>query len=255
MKAVERFSDRVENYIKYRPSYPQEILAFLKKEIGLSPSSVIADIGSGTGISSEMFLKNGNTVYAVEPNKQMREAGERLLNHYPNFHSINATAESTTLRDAGIDIIVAGQAFHWFDTVKAKIEFKRILQKNGWVVLLWNERKTDTSPFLHAYEELLHTFGTDYKEVNHVNIYGAIDRFFKKSEYKLRTFPNIQIFDYEGLKGRLLSSSYTPSSNHPEYFPMLEMLQKIFDAHHLDNTVIFEYTTKVYYGQLSPIKL
>ena len=151
MKVTERFSNRVENYVKYRPNYPKKIISFLEKEIGLSSSSIIADIGSGTGISSEMFLKNGNIVYGVEPNKEMREAAERLLAEHPNFKSINGTAEDTTLAANSIDILSAGQAFHWFDVIKTEIEFKRILKNGGWVVLVWNERETNSSLFLKAY--------------------------------------------------------------------------------------------------------
>jgi SAM-dependent methyltransferase len=250
MKVTERFSDRVENYVKYRPHYPKEIIPFLEKEIGLLQSSIIADIGSGTGISSEMFLKNGNTVYGIEPNKEMRKAGERLLAVYPKFQSISATAEETTLANNSIDIITAGQAFHWFDVSKTEIEFKRIIKKDGWVILIWNERETNASPFLKAYEEFLNTFGTDYKEVNHVNVYGSIEKLFETSGYKLQTFPNNQIFDYRALEGRLLSSSYTPSPDDSKYLPMLAELQTIFDKYQKNNSVIFEYTTKVFYGQI-----
>ena len=251
MKVTERFSDRVENYVKYRPHYPKEIIPFLEKKIGLTTSSVIADIGSGTGISAEMFLQNGNTVYCIEPNKEMREAGEKLLNGHSRFHSIAGTAEETTLPDKSIDVIIAGQAFHWFDVDKAKFEFKRILRSAGWVVLIWNERATNTSQFLHAYEDFLNTFGTDYKQVNHVNVYGSIDHLFGQNGVHIHTFPNQQNFDYDGLKGRLLSSSYTPSPEDPAFLPMLEELQKLFDKYQQNNSVIFEYTTKVFYGQIN----
>ena len=250
MKVTERFSDRVENYVKYRPHYPKEIIPFLEKKIGLTPTSIIADIGSGTGFSSEMFLKNGNTIYGIEPNKEMREAGERLLAAHPKFQSISATAEETTLANNSIDILTAGQAFHWFDAAKAEIEFKRILKRDGWVVLIWNERETNASPFLTAYEDLLNTFGTDYKVVNHVNIYEAVDRLYKEKSYELQAFPYDQTFDYQGLEGRLLSSSYTPSMNDSKYLPMLTELKKIFDKYQRDNSVVFEYTTKIFYGQL-----
>jgi ubiquinone/menaquinone biosynthesis C-methylase UbiE len=165
-----RFSDRVDNYIKYRPGYPAEIIDYLKTQNILKADSIIADIGSGTGISTEMFLKNSNTVHGVEPNKEMREAAERLLIGYKNFSSINGTAEETTLPIESIDIITAGQAFHWFDIPKAKNEFKRILKHGGFVVLIWNEKQLDSSPFMNAYEEMLLEFGTDYSEVKHENI-------------------------------------------------------------------------------------
>jgi ubiquinone/menaquinone biosynthesis C-methylase UbiE len=142
-----RFSDRVENYIKYRPHYPPEVIDYLQSQNVLADSSVIADIGSGTGISTEMFLNNGNTVYGVEPNKEMREAAERLLKDYKNFVSVNGTAEETTLKNKSIDIVTAGQAFHWFDIPKSKAEFKRILKDTGYVVLMWNNKQL-SSPLL-----------------------------------------------------------------------------------------------------------
>jgi len=250
MKPTERFSDRVENYVKYRPHYPPEIIPFLKKEIGLMPSSIIADIGSGTGISSELLLRNGNTVYGIEPNKEMREAGEELLRDYPKFHSITGTAENTTLPDAGIDLIVAGQAFHWFDVAKARIEFKRILKPGGWVVLIWNERLLDTTPFLISYEHLLHSFGTDYAEVQHKNVKGDIGTLFTEKGYRLEHFPNSQSCDFGGLQGRLLSSSYIPTPDSPKYRPMIEDLQKIFDENEKEGEVEILYMTEVYYGQI-----
>ncbi|MEP7234344.1 MAG: class I SAM-dependent methyltransferase [Ignavibacteriota bacterium] len=250
MKVTERFSNRVENYVKYRPNYPPEIISFLQNEIGLLPSSIIADIGSGTGISTELFLRNGNTVYGIEPNPEMRKAGEELLSEYPAFHSIDATAEATTLADASIDFLTASQAFHWFDVQRSKIEFARILKKSGWVVLIWNERILDSTDFLIAYEKLLHSFGTDYAEVQHKNVKGNIATLFQKRSYGLRKFPNNQSFDFEGLKGRLLSSSYTPAPDSPNYQPMLEELRRIFEEYQCEGNVNILYNTEVFFGQI-----
>jgi ubiquinone/menaquinone biosynthesis C-methylase UbiE len=129
--STKRFSNRVENYVKYRPHYPQEIINFLSEEIGLNSEKTIADIGSGTGISAELFLENGNKVYGIEPNKEMREAAEIYLEKYKYFISVNGTAEDTLLENDSMDIVLAGQAFHWFDVEKAKKEFKRILKGRG----------------------------------------------------------------------------------------------------------------------------
>ncbi|MFI5263773.1 MAG: class I SAM-dependent methyltransferase [Candidatus Kapaibacterium sp.] len=250
MKVTERFSNRVENYVKFRPHYPSEIIPFLSEEIGLSPSSVIADIGSGTGISARMFLKNGNTVYGIEPNKEMREAGETFLKEYPKFHSIDGTAEATTLKDASIDCIIAGQAFHWFDVAKATVEFKRILKPGGWVVLIWNERILDATPFLISYENLLHSFGTDYAAVQHTNVKGNISSLFKDKGYTVKIFPNSQSCDLEALQGRLLSSSYIPTADSPKYRPMLEELREMFDRYQVDGRIDILYNTEVFFGQL-----
>lgn len=250
-----RFSTRVENYVKYRPGYPQGVIELLRDECGLNSSSVIADIGSGTGILSEMFLKNGLKVYGVEPNREMREAGERLLGAYSNFKSIEGTAEATTLEAGSVDFITAGQAFHWFDRERARREFLRILRAGGWTAFLWNERRTDTTPFLVDYERMLIRYGTDYEAVNHTNIDAqVIASFFAPGDFRLKIFDTRQVFDFESLKGRLLSSSYTPEEGHPDYNPMLKELERIFQAHEAGGEVAFEYDTKIYYGRLEPLR-
>ena len=199
-----------------------------------------------------MFLKNGNRVFGVEPNREMREAGERLLQQYPNFTSVDGTAEATTLPERSVDFVTAGQAFHWFNREQARKEFARILKPRGWVVLIWNERLTDTSPFLRAYEELLQKYGTDYAAVDHRNVdSGAIGKLFAPQPFTLRKFENRQIFDFEGTKGRLLSSSYAPEPGHPNYQPMINMLRAIFDQYHSDGNVTFDYVTQMYFGRLA----
>ncbi len=244
----ERFSDRVENYIRYRPRYPWEIIPLLERETGLSPHAAIADIGSGTGISSEMFLQAGYQVTGVEPNRPMREAAERLLAGYPAFRSVDGSAQATTLADDSIDLVVAAQAFHWFDTPETRTEFDRILKPGGHVALIWNERKTDATPFLREYENLLLHFGTDYAEIRHENIGPAsLARFFPGG-YSVHSFPNYQKFDFDSLKGRLLSSSYTPAAGHPAHEPMLAELRHIHELHQTGGEVVIEYDTKIYLG-------
>ena len=246
-----RFSSRVENYVKYRPGYPPEVVALLAAECGLTKASVVADIGSGPGNLSELFLRHGCRVYGVEPNREMREAGERLLAAEANFRSVGGSAEATTLPDACADFVVAGQAFHWFEPEAARREFARILQPGGWVVIVWNDRRTGGSAFLEAYERLLQTRGTDYKEVSHKYADENVLRpFFGARGMRQKVFANEQRFDFEGLRGRLLSSSYTPEPGHPNHLPMLEELAALFDAHSTDGRVVFEYETKVYYGQM-----
>lgn len=245
----QRFSDRVENYVRYRPSYPQEIIAMLQREIGLNSTSIIADIGSGTGISVELFLRTGCTVHAVEPNREMREAAERLLAHHPKFHSINGSAHATTLTDHSVDLIVAAQAFHWFNTPATRTEFSRILKPNGRIVLIWNERKLDATPFLSAYEQLLLTFATDYTKIRHENTDAdELGRFFI-GPYVTHTFANEQHFDFAGLKGRLLSSSYAPAEGQSHHDEMIAELRHIFDANQVSGQVAFEYDTRVHVGR------
>ena len=246
-----RFSSRVENYIKFRPHYPQAVISTLREECQLTSAALIADIGAGTGLLTELFLKNGNQALAVEPNPEMRVAGERIRRSHPDLLSVAGRAEATTLADNSVDFIVAGQAFHWFDRQKAHREFLRILKPNGWVMLIWNEREIHTTPFMTAYEQLLQRYATDYVQMNHKQIdQAALSGFYGNPGFKTKTFSNRQDFDYAGLQGRLLSSSYAPESEHPDYEPMLAELAKIFGAHAVNGRVGFEYTTMMYYGQL-----
>jgi len=247
-----RFSNRATYYAQYRPRYPEAILAFMENELGLSEASVVADIGSGTGILTELFLKHGNPVYSVEPNREMRKAAEGLLSPYPSFRSIDGTAEATTLSAASVDFVTAAQAFHWFDPVKTHGEFLRILKLHGWVLLIWNTRKNSPG-FMEAYERLVsvyanraHSRRTAKDKVGDQ----ALASFF--GEYKVKTFSNSQVLDFEGLAGRLLSSSYLPLPGETRYNSMMDALRKLFDSYQEDRIVRLEYETETYYGQLNP---
>lgn len=252
MKATERFSDRVENYVKYRPGYPAEVIDRLREAGVLTADAVIADVGSGTGISSWLYLENGFEVFSVEPNAEMRKAAEEYLSAYKRFHSVNGTAEATTLADHSVDMILAGQAFHWFDVEKAKAEFKRILKPGGNVVLVWNDRRPDSTDFLRAYEDLLKMFGTDYAKVNHRNIDEKVfDAFWGEGKWNSFSVDNFQDFTFEGLKGRLFSSSYVPAEDHPDSPFMVSVLKKIFARYQENGLVRFEYDTRVFYGELT----
>jgi len=247
---TQRFSSRVDNYVRYRPGYPAEVLALLEEQCGLTPEAVVADIASGTGLWTRLLLENGNPVFGVEPNQDMRNAGEEFLRAYPQFTSVAGAAEATTLPDRSVDIVTAAQAAHWFDRPRARREFVRILKPGGWTVLLWNERLTDSTPFLRAYEQVLLDFGTDYKQVRHERTTAEIRDFFAPSTYQEALFKYRQEFDYEGLEGRLLSSSYTPQPGHAKYAPMLQALHRIFDQHQHNRQVHFDYNTRMFFGVL-----
>ena len=249
--STRRFSSRVENYVRYRPGYPPQIVELLRRECALTVDAVVADIGSGTGIFSELLLESGNAVYGIEPNPEMRAAGERLLAGYPRFTSVDGTAEATTLPDASVGFVTAAQAFHWFDLARTRTEFARILRPDGWVVLIWNDRHVDSTAFLRDYEALLQTFATDYAEVRHKELdLARVREFVGTDAVKQTILPNQQTFDRDGLLGRLLSSSYAPEAGHPSHAPMCARLEEIFRRHQTNGTVTVEYDTQVYCAQL-----
>jgi SAM-dependent methyltransferase len=248
-----RFANRVADYLRYRPRYPAGVLDLMQMQCLLTPAQAVADIGSGTGFLAELFLKNGNAVFGVEPNREMREAGEEYLAAYPRFTSIDGSAEATTLGDASVSFVTAGQAFHWFELTSTRREFTRILRPHGWVAVVWNDRSTAESGFAHAYEDLLQRFGTDYSRVK--DSYPQIEdirAFFDHDKFLTRELPNFQIFDREGLRGRLRSSSYAPSEGHPNFASMIDELDKLFDTHQQGQQVRMEFSTWIYLGQFNP---
>lgn len=263
LRPTERFSERVENYVRYRPGYPRAVIELMRGEMGFREDSAVADVGSGTGILTRSLLAlEGAMVYAVEPNREMREAAEALLRGEPNFRSVGGTAEATTLADASVDFVTAGQAFHWFDHRRAREEFRRILRPGGHVVLVWNERRLDSSPFLRDYERVLREFGKDYEATAGRYVREgsegerALAEFFG-GEYRAARFDNFQSLGFEGLKGRVLSASYAPLPGEPRHEEMMRELLRVFRAHARPATderetgdrVTLEYDTNVYYGR------
>jgi SAM-dependent methyltransferase len=246
--SIERFSNRVENYVKYRPDYPREIIGLIKRECGLSPSTAVADVGCGTGISTRMFLENGNRVYGVEPNSAMRAAAIKYLSGFPQFVPVDGTAEATTLPQGAVDMVVAAQAFHWFAPQKTREEFLRILRPGGHIVLIWNERSVDADAFHRGYEALLVKYASDYGNVRHDNITRfELDSFFPKG-YKEAVFENSQEFDFDGLKGRMLSASYMPSEDDERFGDVTSELRILFANHAETGRIKVSYSTKVYFS-------
>ena len=247
-----RFSNRVNDYVRYRPSYPAAVIECLSREFGLKPTHRIADIGSGTGIFTELLLKNGNTVHAVEPNREMRRAAQAALATFPGFVSVSGSAEANTLPDASVDWITAAQAFHWFDVEKARREAQRILRPPGYAALIWNNRREDATPFLREYEAFLHEHAIDYAKVKHQNAEadGRIPQFFGTRSFDVRSFDNAQVCDLDGLKGRTTSASYMPAEDHPRFPAMIYALEALFARHASGGTVFLEYYTKLYVGRM-----
>lgn len=246
-----RFSNRVENYAKYRPGYPDKAIDYLQKECHLTPASVVADIGSGTGIFTKLLLDRGYTVYGVEPNEAMRKEAEKQLKHQPGFHSVNGTAEATNLPDRSADLIVCAQAFHWFNNHETKTEFKRILAPHGHAALIWNNRCIDADDFAIAYEILLKQQTNDYERVNHQNLTETdFINFYHDGKYKLVKFSNFQVFNLEQLTGRAFSSSYVPIQDTEEGKAFSLLLKALFDQYQTNGTVMFRYDTEIYLGRV-----
>jgi SAM-dependent methyltransferase len=245
-----RFSDRVADYVRARPRYPRELIPLLQNRTGLTPAWVVADIGSGTGISAEPFLDFGNIVYGVEPNAEMRAAGERVLAGHATFHSVAGSAEDTTLAAHSIDLITAGQAFHWFDRAGARAEFERILKPSGWIVVFWNRRDVASSPFAREYEALLLRYGTDYQQVRHDNLGDDDIAGFLGPDFQRAALPNSQVLDLEGLRARLLSSSYTPGAGDLRRAALLDELRKLFEQYQEGGSITIDYTTDIFLARL-----
>jgi len=244
-----RFSNRVKNYTKYRPTYPTDLIKWASKTLNLQ-QKIVADIGSGTGILTELILPYSHLTFGIEPNTEMRSEAEKMLNGNSQFFSLNASAEQTCLPKKSVDVIFAAQAFHWFDIEKTREEFKRILKPGGKVAIVWNDRITMGDEFSIAYENLLQTYGTDYKKVDHKMVdTNKIESFFGKGLLQKKSFANKQIFDYKGLKGRLLSSSYTPTSQDDNFKPMISELKNVFDKTNQNGFVSMKYSSNIYIGE------
>ncbi|MGD0676425.1 MAG: class I SAM-dependent methyltransferase [Polyangiaceae bacterium] len=243
-----RFTDRVEDYVRFRPGYPQALLDAITRIARLGPGRRAADVGSGTGIFTRALLATGTDVVGVEPNDAMRRAAEASLSGHPQFESSSGCAEATGLADASVDLIVAAQAFHWFEPLRARAEFMRILKPGGYVALVWNQR-SDT-PFNRAYEAMLERFAPDYGLVREKDraAESKIRAFFAPSLPRLLQFDNEQRLDEVGLRGRLMSSSYAPRQGDPLHVAIMSELATIFSAHEKGSLVAIGYETILWYA-------
>ena len=249
---TERFSDRVDDYIKYRPHYSPEVIDALARACGLCPENTVVDVGCGTGLLAKIFLENGNRVIGVEPNANMRRAGEQYLSHFGSFRMVDGSAENTTVAAQSVDFVVAGQSFHWFQPDATRREFARIVKPGGWVVLIWHDRDTEATAFLRAYEAFLIQYSTDYTTVAHNKVanYGALERFYAPNEMHVIVQQSQQQFDLQGLRGRLLSSSYAPREGR-QAEAMLTALPKLFSQFDESGRVTLLYRTRIYFGHLT----
>lgn len=247
-----RFSDRVDDYRRFRPGYPAALIEWLRTEHGVQPGWLAADIGAGTGISTRLLLDAGLRVIAVEPNAPMREAADAWLGNAPGYRSVDATAEATNLPDHSLDLVTSAQAFHWFDPAATRREWSRILKPGGLVAQYANCRRLTGTPFLEGYEQLLLDHGIDYISVS--ERYPDDQRmrdWFGDGWRGSARFANPERIDFDTLKGRVLSSSYVARPGHPAYEPMIAALRELFDATAVDGKIGFDYDTVIHVGTLS----
>lgn len=250
--SADRFADRVEDYVRFRPRYPRRLLDLLRTEAGLRPGWRVADVGAGPGISAELFLGHGNDVIALEPNRAMLEAAGDVPAGRARFDRVAATAEALPLAGESVDLIFAGQAFHWFDPGRARAEFRRVLRPGGWTVVAWYTRKLDASPFMRAFEELLLRHGTDYRSVRHDRSEArsaALARLYGRRPER-RILEHLQVLDRDGLEGRLLSCSYVPLPGEAGHRRMIDEARRVFEEHSEDGAVRMLYDVEVYFGRL-----
>ena len=244
----ERFSSRVDDYVRFRPGYPAALLQALLAGTAGNAEFAVADIGSGSGIFTRLLLERGIEVYAVDPNAAMRRAAETALGGFDNFSSVDGSAEDTDLGDAAVDLVTAAQAFHWFDKDRALAEFRRILKPAGRLALIWNRRDLQ-QPFQQAYDTLLREHAPEYGRVNHMSLSAdEIGCCFAPGQMHRRRFDNRQRLDFDGLVRRLRSASYCPDPASAEYIDLLDALRRLFARYADDGLLEFTYERLLYHG-------
>jgi ubiquinone/menaquinone biosynthesis C-methylase UbiE len=244
-----RFTGRASFYSTSRPTYPHQILDILKSEIGFDQTKVVADIGSGTGLLSELFLTNGNRVIGVEPNDDMRNSAEKNLSKFPKFLSVRGTAERTSLESASVDLVSVGQALHWFDGEAASKEFSRILKSNAHVCIVYNDRTNEDS-FMKEYDQIVRKYARDRANVPKIDD-AYLSGLFRNGKYSRYSLSHEQFLDFEGLLGRMSSASYMPGPSDEEQFAVLrEDVVRVFKTYEKLSKIRMLYDTTVFLGKL-----
>jgi SAM-dependent methyltransferase len=244
----QRFSGRASSYAKARPGYPHELFDHLFSVGALSKGCKVADLGSGTGIFSELLLSHGVAVYAVEPNLEMRDLAEARLSLAPGFHSVPGCAERTTLPDGSMDAATAAQAFHWFDPDLTREELRRVLRPRGQVIMVWNNREKEADQFNRAYSELVDRYSRDKDEIDALR-QDPQDRFYPSGHHHSQ-FWHSKDYDLEGLGCLICSASYMPKEGEPGFSQMMIELERVFAEHQIEGKVAIRYVTDCYHGSL-----
>jgi ubiquinone/menaquinone biosynthesis C-methylase UbiE len=251
---TQRFTGRAEIYSKYRPTYPKGVVDILRKEANFDSAKIVADIGSGTGILTRLLLENGNEVFAVEPNDEMRSFAESSLSGYRNFRSLRGTAEETTLADQSVDLVAVGQALHWFDHKKSRTEFLRISRRGGFLCVLYNDReKNGHLGIMEDYEQLVIKYARNKAPVERLEGEELLSKIFPEWAFRKFTLPNYQHLDFEGLAGRICSASYIPQPSEQAYPNMESDLETMFEKYQIDDRVTLIYKTSMFLGSLSTL--
>lgn len=243
-----RFDGKSGIYSLNRPGYPAEIISALERENALRRDSSIADVGAGTGILSRLFLENGYRVFSVEPGQDMRNRAIRDLSTFSEARIVEGSAEDTTLPGASIDLVVAGQAFHWFDPGKAAMEFLRILKPGGMVALIWNDRVPEGG-MNTDYERICRTYSHGYHASGSLVMDNGVLEGFFGGKYTLHRVANVQELDLEGLRGRYRSASYSLQPDDPDYGRAMDELERAYLSHERNGTVEIRYVTTMYLGK------
>jgi ubiquinone/menaquinone biosynthesis C-methylase UbiE len=243
----DRFLGKTDDYVKFRPGYPIEILDYLSKNHGFSSNAICAEVGSGTGKFSELLLQNKNKVFAVEPNGEMRGAAEKSLTAFQSFKSVSGDSVNTTLEKGSIDFIFCAQALHWFANENTAKEFKRILKPNGRVVIIWNKKAYEKSSFMKGIHKIFIEDCIDFLSVKLENIADKeiLSSLFKDN-YDSYSIDTKQTFNLDGLIGRMMSASYAPPEGHPKHQKFISEIKKLFQSEEKKGSVEFLYETVTY---------
>lgn len=251
MDNTEKFNQKADAYSFGRPTYAKTFIDWLYSEQGLNRQSIIADIGSGTGILSKQLLDKGSIIYAVEPNTDMRINAENKLKSFKNFRSVNGTAEHTTLENNCVDFITVAQAFHWFNVISFKKECYRILKPNGKVFLIWNTR--DSAADVNIQQGLI------FKKYcpNFVGFSGGIKEndericaFFENKFVRVE-FDKPLLYDREKFIQRSLSSSYSLNKEDKNFNQFLQAINDFFDRYSINGVLTVPNNTVVYFGTVA----